>query len=305
MLTGGACLLSGADWAFAQSTRTDEAAARMLALLQGCTRHVSYQGGTVAALLAGRTRAITSLRAEVTDLAALSLSIARSHRTGFDLVEAGGSTYCLRTAGRHFELEVSESADFANAVSGAAGQAVFAHDALSLVPSARSAQDPLRAGSALRLLRRASGATALDDVLRGRVDAAETGLVPDAAFLQTEKAVLAGTVANRAEAEACTRVFFSRLTALAESLPPDQLAALASAPLLRGAVRQTLSVSLESVAQKVAAHGAEAPAPQWLAAALRGEIAAGRAQRWIASNSVAQSMQSSAALREASKLLTA
>jgi hypothetical protein len=316
-LAGGALLLPFGDLALGAPSagtisRPNE---EILKLIAAFGRNVTYCGASVTAILTGRTPVVTSLRAEIFDFAAFAKACSSWRAYGLEIVRAAGSTITVLASGQLFEIEALPARDYVKASAGAAGNAVFAHDALSLVPGAKQAVDPLRAGDSLRLIRQSSGANALGDILRGRIDAAESGLIPDASFVATESSVLAGTVSDSATADSFVRTFFAHVTALATALPAGQMAALASSRLITSAVHARLGVSIEKIARESAARFAPrarttnghpmSAAAIWLASALAGEIQAGRGPRWIATDSIARLVAATAALAEAQSFVGA
>jgi hypothetical protein len=316
-LAGGALLLPFGDFALGapsagKISRPNE---DILELIAAFGRNVTYCGASVTAILSGRRPVVTSLRAEIFDFAAFATACSSPRAYGLELVRATGSTLTVLVSGQLFEIEALPTRDYAKASAGAASNAVFAHDALSLAPGAKQAVDPLRAGDSLRLIRQSSGAHALGDILRGRIDAAESGLTPDASFVATESSVLAGSVSGSANADSFARTFFAHITALATALPAGQMAALASSRLISSAVHARLGVSLEKIAQENATRFTQrartlnghpmSAAAIWLAGALAGEIQAGRGPRWIATDSIARLVAATAALSEAQSLVGA
>lgn len=291
LLTGGALLLPDLGLG-----RTAEHGGRadgvVLDLLAGFSRNLAYHGASAAALAAGRQPRFVSLRGEVTDFGRLAAAFGAAQKHGVERVHATGSTFCLEVSGRIFEVDLQLGADFQAASAGAASRAIFAHDALSCAPAARVSQDPLNAGNALRFVRPSQGPAALGEILRGRADAAEAGLRPDNAFMRTEQALLAATSTEPAATQTYARVFVGHLSRLSAVLPVEEVAALASAPLIRSALRTAFGADFKAGASP--AHS--------LADLLRAEIKAGRDHSWIQSDSLAQTVHAAALLREARKI---
>ncbi len=309
-LVGGVLLLPIGQHAFgARLTNTGVAAHdEILKLISAFGREVTYRGATVAAILNGLTPVVTNLRAEIFDFAAFAKACSSWRAYGLEVVKATGSTLTVLTSDQLFEIEALPPGEHAKITSGAASGAIYAHDALSLAPGTKQPVDPLQAGVTLRLVRQSNGAAALGNILRGRIDAAECGLTPDPAFLATEEAVLAGAVSDAATADAYARTFFAHVTALASALPAQHLETLANSRLISTSLRARLGVSVENLVRAgkhpFAAKGQTAnSAAYWLAGGLASEIQAGRGPRWIASDSMARLVASTAALAEAERLI--
>jgi hypothetical protein len=307
---GGALFLPFGKFALsAAGVGKSDPVADVLHLIATFGRNASYVGATVAAVLGGRTPVVTSLRAEIDDFGAFANAFGSWRAFDLEQVRAASSTFTVVVANRIFEIEALPAGDFASAAAGNARDAIFAHDALALAPGSNQAVDPLRAGNTLRLLRSSTGAAALADVLRGRIDAAESGLVPDASFLEAESRVLAGSVVDANAADQLARTFFTHVTALADALPAAQMKALAASPLISSAVQARLGVSTLRIVhenlQSARARNVQASAAAaWLAAGLSSEIKAGRGERWIATESMGRMMAATAALEEAQALVT-
>ena len=247
---------------------------------------ILMHGGAVAAKLAGIAPGNTHFIARVDDFNALSNTlVSLSQENGVGHVYTHGNIVLFTRENRRFSVENLDPALFSTRIAelNAGANLVFAHESLFVQAADGIPHDPLSTGSELRLMKKESApSAALNDVINGWIAIHDYGLTPSADFLAFENDLLDSQVSE--PALPIVREFLRKLDPMAQSLPPEKIAALLNSPFLSSAFARSLQVDTAATVNQFFRNrtdSLDADSALWLALLLAPQISDGTVCAWI------------------------
>jgi hypothetical protein len=269
-------------------------------------------GTSVLARLRGKTLSPLRVLAQIRSLNDLTAALAGARIAG---LRADGNLLELSADGAELSVENLTAGDFAARMKARAEPTgvTFAHDGLAFFPRTRSLQDPFggKAGALQLVNKDLVGPAALDETLRGLIEASQLGLSEGASFAQWKRLIF-GWEASGEFALRYARSFLRPLAILADQLSPENVETMVRSHLVSAALTKAVGIDgpaavaayrqFRSSAGRQAANSA-----LWLAAILEPQIRSdptgGEALFWLDGAPRAQVAHSRAALLEARKIL--